>query len=69
MFGIPLGLIGSYLLYRVAAGERDLGYHLPWEAILISCFFVFVIVGLTMSYSLRTIGKQNIVETIRDDNI
>jgi len=31
--------------------------------------FVFIIVGITMKYSLNKINKQNIIETIRKDNI
>ena len=31
--------------------------------------FLFIIVGLTIKYSLNKINKQNIIETIRQDNI
>ena len=67
--GLPLGVAGSWLLYRLTSDEIDLGYILPWKPALIACIFVFVIVGLTMLYSLRKIEEHNIVETIRNDNI
>ncbi len=69
VIGIPIGLLLSYAIYNTIAMDTDFGFILPWEAILISFIFVFVIVGLTMKYSLNKINKQNIVETIRNDNI
>ena len=69
IIGIPIGLVGSYAIYQSFANSTDFGYMLPWQSILISIVFVFIIVGLTMKYSLSKINKQNIIETIRRDNI
>ena len=66
---IPLGILGSYGMYKAFAQGIDLGYTLPLPAIIISIVFVFIIVGITMKYSLNKINKQNIIETIRKDNI
>ena len=69
LIGIPLGILGSYGMYKAFAQGIDLGYTLPLSAIIISIVFVFIIVGITMKYSLNKINKQNIIETIRKDNI
>lgn len=69
IIGIPLGILGSYLIYYGFAKEMDLGYNIPLTPILISAVFVFIIIGITMKYSLNKINKQNIIETIRKDNI
>ena len=69
LIGIPLGILGSYEMYKAFAQGIDLGYTLPLPAIIISIVFVFIIVGITMKYSLNKINKQNIIETIRKDNI
>lgn len=69
LFGVPLGLLGSLVLYRIMAEEIDTGYRLPYLALLLSVLFVFLIVGMTMRYSLGRINKQNIIETIRNENI
>ena len=69
LIGIPLGILGSYEMYKAFAQGIDLGYTLPLPAIIISIVFVFIIVGITMKYSLDKINKQNIIETIRKDNI
>ena len=69
LIGIPLGLMGSYCIYNGIAKGLDFGYILPLKSIIIAIIFVFIIVGLTMKYSLNKINKQNIIETIREDNI
>ena len=69
LIGIPLGILGSYGVYKAFAQGIDVGYMIPYPAIIISIVFVFIIVGITMKYSLDKINKQNIIETIRKDNI
>lgn len=69
LIGIPIGLFGSYEVFKSFTNSIDFGFIVPWQAIIISVVFVFIIVGLTMKYSLNKINKQNIIETIRQDNI
>ena len=47
----------------------DYGYHFPLAATIISIFAVFILVYIIMRYSMNKINKQNIIETIRKDNI
>ena len=44
LIGIPLGILGSYGMYKAFAQGIDLGYTLPLPAIIISIIFVFIIV-------------------------
>lgn len=69
LIGISIGLLGSYAIFKSFTNSIDFGFIVPWQAIIISVIFVFIIVGLTMKYSLNKINKQNIIETIRQDNI
>ncbi len=69
IIGIPLGCIGSYFVYKAFSEGMDMSYKLPITSIIISIIFVFLIVGLIMKYSLDKINKQNIIETIRKENI
>ncbi len=69
LIGIPLGILGSYLIFKASSGGMDYGYELPIKAILISVICVFILITITMKYSLSKINKQNIIETIRKDNI
>ena len=48
---------------------ENLKFVYPTKAVIISVVFIAVIVGIIMRYSLNKINKQNIIETIRNDNI
>lgn len=71
IIGIILGTGLSYWIYNIAKGSSMSAdpFRWPIEAILISTVFIMIIVGLIMRYSLNKINKQNIIETIRKDNI
>ncbi|MCL2354456.1 MAG: FtsX-like permease family protein, partial [Oscillospiraceae bacterium] len=71
LIGIPIGMFFSYLIYYFIAkiDGTETAYDPNISAILISVVAVFVIVKIIMSYSMRQINKQNIIETIRNDNI
>ncbi|MCH5198817.1 MAG: ABC transporter permease [Oscillospiraceae bacterium] len=66
--GIPLGILGGAAFYIPMHDEMDISYVFPVMPIIMSAVFVFIIVGLTMRYSLSKINKQNIIETIRNEN-
>lgn len=69
LFGIPLGLAGSYLIYKAFNEGLEFGYIFPVKALLIVILFVAIIIGIIMKYSLSKINKQNIIDAIRNDNI
>ena len=69
IYGVALGSIGSYLVYLATTSKLDYGYHFPLTATIISIVAVFVLVYIIMRYSMNKINKQNIIETIRKDNI
>ena len=69
VIGIPLGCIGSYFIYKAFSEGMEMAYKLPITAIIIATLFVFLIIGLIMKYSLNKINKQNIIDTIRNENI
>ena len=43
--------------------------YIPYSAIIISVVAVFILVFAIMRYSIKKINKQNIIETIRKENI
>ena len=69
IIGIPLGLIGSFLIYRAFAKGNDYGCIFPWQAILIAIIVVYILVSLIMYFALRKTRKENIIDTIKDENI
>lgn len=69
LFGIPMGIVLSYIIYHFLSGETGTSYRLPIMAILIAIFAVFILISLIMKYSMNKINKQNTIETIRNENI
>ena len=69
IFGIVLGLIASFAIYKAFAQSLDYGFKIPMQAILISILFVFVMVFIIMKFAIGKINKQNIIDTIRKENI
>lgn len=69
LFGLPIGCVLSYLIFLSMEYQMIMQYVLPYKYIIISVVFVFLVILLIMKYSLSKINKQNIIETIRNDNI
>lgn len=69
LLGIPVGLGVSYIFYRQFTDILELPYHVPYRQVIICILFVFAIVCMTMQYSVKKVEKQNIIETIRSENI
>ena len=69
LIGIPIGLGLSYLMFKAFGESVDFGFIFPVSGVLISIIAVFVLIISIMKYSLNKINKQNIIETIRKDNI
>ncbi len=69
IYGSILGIIGSYFVHRAFAGKIGTQFVLPYKAILICILFVFIVVYMIMKYSINKINRQNMIETIRKENI
>ena len=69
IIGVPLGVLGSYLLYLAFGEGIVMEYTFPIIPTMIAIIVVFLLIGGIMRYSLNKINKQNIIETIRKDNI
>ena len=65
LFGLPIGIILSYLIYTQTANIYQSGYKIPFISIGICIIFVFAIIFITMRYAIRKSNNQNIIETIR----
>ena len=68
LFGVPIGLILSFLIHKILSSEGA-KFPVPYLSIIICFVIVFLIINLIMNYSLNKIKKQNIIETIRNENI
>lgn len=69
IIGIPLGLLAGMGIFMAFSMNLATDFVVPYTAIAISIVFVFAVVWLIMRFSISKVQKQNIIETIRNDNI
>ena len=70
LIGLPIGILSTYLIYRLFnQGELIVKYIFPTSAIIIVCLILFILIFTIMKYSLGKTKNQNIIETIRNENI
>ncbi len=71
LIGLPIGLGGSFLLYQMIASVNigiEIPYVFPAKAVLISVLAVLIVIWVIMSFSIRRVHSQNVIETIRKDS-
>ncbi|MEG1862447.1 MAG: ABC transporter permease [Oscillospiraceae bacterium] len=69
LYGLPVAIFISYLIYRVVANGLDTTFRLPYYGIIISVLSVFVVVFSTMMYSTRRVKRENTVDALRNENL
>ena len=72
LIGLPLGLaLGGTMCFLVSkmSGAQGFIYYFPLVETILSIIVVMLIIGSIMLYSVSKIRKQNIIETIRNENI
>jgi putative ABC transport system permease protein len=68
IFGIPIGLGLSYIIYRVEAlAVRS--FTPPLKAVMLCVLAVFILIFCIMKLSLSKINKKNIIEAIKNENV
>lgn len=69
-WGISIGLASNYLIFiGMKSSIEAMTYQIPWIALLVSILTTFIIIFLIMKYSVGKIKSQNIIATIRNENI
>jgi putative ABC transport system permease protein len=69
LFGLPIGILIDHFMYKNVTSMFVYDYVLPYKAISISVIFVFVIIFITMIYSVRKIRNDNIIDVIKQENL
>jgi len=68
IFGLPLGIGASVLIYDAMMNAVFYEYQFPFMAVIQSIVAVFIISWVTMRYSAARLRGRNIVETIRSES-
>ena len=69
LYGLPVGIGLSYLVNQSSFSLVESDFFIDYKSVIISIIGVFVIILITMWYSTAKINKNNILDTIRDENI
>lgn len=70
LFGIPLSIILSWLIYMgIDAGGGEIKYQVPLPSLGISLGSVLLIIFITMFYATGKLKKENIIDALRDDEL
>lgn len=70
MFSLPASFAMTYLIYYVVSDSGyEMAFYVPWDKFIVAVISVFVIVALSMIYSIKKVTKQNTVEALRNENI
>lgn len=70
LFGLPLALLLSYLIYlgiNWGTIEGNNTFVFPWSSMAVSIASTFLIVFITMLYTTSKIKKENIIDALRDE--
>lgn len=69
LLGIPVSCGVTYLIYLAIMEGVETRFHLPWVAIGIAVLSVFLVVFVTMMYSMSKIKRDNPIDALKNENL
>jgi putative ABC transport system permease protein len=69
LYGLPISVLVMIGIHRSAGFTFEYGFQLPWMSILFVIVVIFLIVGSAMLYSISKIKNENIIESLKQENI
>lgn len=66
IFGVPISVLISVVLNKML-GESSIPYHFDIKLYLSVIIIVFVLISITMIYSVRKLKDDNIIEALKED--
>lgn len=69
LYGIPVSIGITYLIYRSISYGLETGFFIPWYSIVIAVGSVFLVVFATMLYSTDKIRKDNPIDALKAENL
>ena len=68
-YGLPISVLVMFGIHRSTGYTFEYGFSLPWMSILFVIVMIFLIVGTAMLYSISKIKNENIIESLKQENI
>ena len=69
LYGIPVSAGITYLIYLAINRGIDTPFIMPWKAVGIAVLSVFLVVFITMMYSMNKIKKDNTIDALKNENL
>lgn len=67
LFGVPLSILVSYIMYSMIAATRVFSFAVDLKFYLVAIVALFIIIGCTMIYSVSKIKNNSIVSTLKEE--
>lgn len=68
-YGLPVSILLTWLIYRAASNGYASTFHMPPLPIVIAVCSVFLVVFVTMLYSMRKIERENPIDALKCENL
>ncbi|EJL22804.1 ABC transporter permease [Brevibacillus sp. BC25] len=69
IYGLPISLCVMFFIYMSLSRNFEFAFTVPWADLIIAGIGVFFIVGTSILYATRKHKEQNIVESLKNENI
>lgn len=69
LYGLPISVLIMIGIHTSIGNTFEYGFNLPWMSILFVIVVIFLIVGSAMLYSISKIKNENIIESLKQENI
>ena len=69
LYGLPVSFLVTWFIYRSIANGLETPFFVPWYSIAIAVGSVFLVVFVTMLYTMRKIKKENTIDALKNENL
>lgn len=69
VWGLPVSFGLDFLMYKILGSSFDYGYTFRWYYYLAAALAVFAVIAIALLYAVDKIKKDNIIETLKRDDI
>lgn len=69
LYGLPVSIFVTWLIYRSVSAGLELSFFVPWYSVFIAVGSVFLVVAITMVYSMCRLNRENTVDALKNENL
>ncbi len=69
LYGLPVSFLVTWYIYHTISNGLDTNFFIPWYSIAIAVGSVFLVVFVTMLYSMSKIKKENTIDVLKNENV